>query len=102
MFIYHTMRRHNLIHRVSLPLRSVSRPKDSPQRFHLSTRSGHESQKTNPHDKPTSDASSSSQNPSYPVFSFQGLGASPTTKGVVIACLMVLGTMESIFWGKAL
>jgi hypothetical protein len=46
--------------------------------------------------------SSSSGNPSYPAFSFEGLGANRTIKVAVIACLTVVGTIESIFWTKAL
>jgi len=42
------------------------------------------------------------QNPSYPVFSFDGLGASRAVKITVIACVAVLGTMESTFWAKVL
>lgn len=56
------------------------------------------SQKTEPH-KQRSDAPSP-QNPSYPAFSFDGLGASRGVKAVVIASLTVLGTMETIFYGK--
>lgn len=46
--------------------------------------------------------SSSPTNPSYPAFSFRGLGASPRLKYFLIACLTVLGTMESVFWFKIL
>jgi hypothetical protein len=42
------------------------------------------------------------QNPSLPDFSFQGLGANRTVKVIVIVCLPVFGTIESIFWVKAL
>lgn len=43
-----------------------------------------------------------SPNPSYPAFSLDDLGASRTVKVVVIVCLTVLGTLESVVWGKAL
>ncbi|KAF7511318.1 hypothetical protein GJ744_004883 [Endocarpon pusillum] len=56
------------------------------------------SQKAEPQ-KRQSDAASP-QNPSYPAFSFDGLGASRGVKVVVIAGLTVLGTMETIFWSK--
>lgn len=41
-------------------------------------------------------------NPSYPTFSFQDLGANRTVKVIVIVCLTVFGTLESIFWAKFL
>ncbi|KAJ9646206.1 hypothetical protein H2204_000869 [Knufia peltigerae] len=40
--------------------------------------------------------------PSYPSFSFAGLGASRTVRVTVLAALGVLGTLETIFWAKAL
>ncbi|MCJ1249813.1 hypothetical protein MMC30_007039 [Trapelia coarctata] len=43
-----------------------------------------------------------SENPSYPAFSFEGLGANRTVKYVVIGALSVLATMESVFWAKTL
>ena len=42
----------------------------------------------------------SSQNPEYPSFSLKDLGANRACKIVVLVCLSVLGTMESIFWVK--
>lgn len=51
--------------------------------------------------QPASTASPS-QNPSYPAFSFQGPGANRTIKVVVVACLTVIATIESIFWVKVL
>ncbi|KIW18538.1 hypothetical protein PV08_02826 [Exophiala spinifera] len=41
-------------------------------------------------------------NPSYPSFSFAGLGASRGVRITVMAAIGVLGTMETIFWTKAL
>jgi hypothetical protein len=41
-------------------------------------------------------------NPSYPAFSFRDLGANRTVKIIVIGCLAVVGTMESLFWAKVL
>jgi hypothetical protein len=49
-----------------------------------------------------SSAAPAPQNPSYPTFSFKDLGANRGVKVVVVVCLTVLGTMESIFWGKVL
>ncbi len=40
------------------------------------------------------------QNPSYPAFSFQGLGADRKVKVFVITFLAVVGTVESVFWIK--
>ncbi|KAL6243112.1 hypothetical protein RBB50_010212 [Rhinocladiella similis] len=40
--------------------------------------------------------------PSYPSFSFAGLGASRTVRITVVAALGVLGTIETVFWAKAL
>jgi hypothetical protein len=58
---------------------------------------------TSKNDKPQkSPGNPSSGNPSYPAFSFEGLGANRTTKVAVIACLTVVGTIESIFWAKVL
>lgn len=42
------------------------------------------------------------ENPSYPSFSLEGLGANRSVKIVLIVCLTVLGTMESIFWARAI
>jgi hypothetical protein len=61
------------------------------QTTYLSTGKDDESKKAPPH-----------QNPSFPAFSFQGLGANRTVKVVVIAALTVVGTIESVFWVKAL
>ena len=41
-------------------------------------------------------------NPFHPAFSFEGLGANRTIKVAVIACLIVVGTIESMFWAKAI
>jgi hypothetical protein len=51
--------------------------------------------------KPAS-STSQSQNPAYSAFSFENLGANRTTKVVVIVCLTVAGTIESILWVKVL
>jgi hypothetical protein len=40
------------------------------------------------------------QNPPYPAFSFRDLGASRKVKFFVIACVAVVGTIESVFWVK--
>jgi hypothetical protein len=40
--------------------------------------------------------------PAYSAFSFENLGTNRTTKVVVIVCLTVAGTIESIFWVKVL
>src|ERR1700694_2090084 len=37
------------------------------------------------------------QNPSYPAFSFRGLGANRKLKDFVIVCLTIVGTLESVF-----
>jgi hypothetical protein len=73
-------------------LSQSSRSTLSSQRAAFSTSKNDKPQKTPP----------SPGNPSYPVFSFEGLGANRTIKVVVIACLTVVGTMESIFWAKVL
>lgn len=52
-----------------------------------------------PH-KSTDAGTGPSQNPSYPLFSFRDLGANRTVKIVVVVCVSVLATMESIFWAK--
>ena len=41
------------------------------------------------------------QNPSFQSASFKDLGATRTVKIVVLVCLGVLGTLETIFWTKA-
>ncbi len=50
-------------------------------------------------DRPASDLPSK---PSFPAASFKDLGASRTVKVVVIVCLWIIGTMESITWGRLL
>jgi hypothetical protein len=42
------------------------------------------------------------QNPSYPAFTFQSLGAGRKVKFFIIACLAVVGTIESVFWVNVL
>ena len=69
----------------------------SSQRAAFSTSKNDKPQKT-----PPSPGNPSSGNPSYPAFSFEGLGANRTIKVTVIACLTVVGTIESIFWAKVL
>lgn len=70
------------------------------QKANLSTGEGVKSQKAPPSN--LNPKSSPSENPSYPAFSFEGLGANRTVKYVVIGALSVLGTIESIFWAKTL
>jgi hypothetical protein len=72
-------------------LSQSSRSTLSSQRAAFSTSKNDKPQKTPP-----------SGNPSYPAFSFEGLGANRTIKVTVIACLTVVGTIESIFWAKVL
>lgn len=43
-----------------------------------------------------------SENPSYPKFSFANLGANRAVMITVYTALGILGTMETIFWTKAL
>lgn len=52
--------------------------------------------------KPDKPASDSPRNPSLKAVSFKDLGASCTVKVVVIVCLSIIGTMESITWGSLL
>lgn len=40
--------------------------------------------------------------PEYPSFSFAGLGATRAVKVTVLVALGVAGTLETIFWTKAL
>lgn len=51
-------------------------------------------------DDKTDKSKQSSQNPSHPAFSFEGLGISPKLKIVVLGAIAVIGTMETIFWVK--
>ena len=51
--------------------------------------------------KPASTVSPS-QNPSNAAFSFESLGANRTIKVIIIGCLTVVGTIESLFWAKVL
>lgn len=88
-----------LIHRNSTLLRA-ERFASYSQRARLSSSSNDASQK-GVFRKPGASASPA-PNPSYPAFSFQGLGANRTGKVVVIACLTVVATVESIFWVKVL
>ena len=70
------------------------------RRAAFSTGTDNKTQKAPPH-KPAS-STQVSGNPSYPAFSFKDLGASRTVKIIVIAGLSVIGTIESIFWIKAI
>lgn len=50
----------------------------------------------------TKPAESQMPNPSYPAFSLKDLDMKRGTKFFVIACLSVLGTMETVFWVKVI
>lgn len=89
--------RSTLNHRYALLL-PARRPGFHFQPTRLSTHNGNASTKAHL-PKPASSASSP-QNPSLPAFSFQDLGANGATKIVVITCLAVAATAESIFWVK--
>ncbi|MCJ1254372.1 hypothetical protein MMC24_002187 [Lignoscripta atroalba] len=86
-------------HRSSI-LSLAPRSAFSSHRASLSPGTDDKSQKVPPHKQ--GPGAPTSQNPSYPTFSFQDLGANRTVKVVVIVCLTVLGTMESIFWVQVL
>jgi len=79
----------------SLPL-SI-RFETASQKASLSTKEDVKPQKA-----PASKLDSKSENPSYPAFSLEGLGANRTVKYVVYGALSVLGTIETVFWVQTL
>jgi len=81
---------------------SISTLSQSPSSSLSSQRAAFSTSKTDKPQTPPSPGSPSSGNPSYPAFSFEGLDANRTIKATVIACLTVVGTIESIFWAKVL
>jgi hypothetical protein len=80
------------VHTSILP-RFIRRPVHS-QHQHQNHPSASQSQKTSP--------SESSTNPALPSLNLTDLGATRTVKIVVLLALVVFGTMETVFYAKAL